>query len=142
MPIKRKFSKSLSDFHRKVAGSQKKMSVSLFRTFLLTNLQPWFVMRWLLRLWIKNPRSIRQHCLMLTPDEAVKIPPVLDLSPAPPPKFKAIMQRIPIQGCPRIVSIKKRSNGSYCVLLMEEQRKLLGFFKLQTLRHICRCIMS
>lgn len=35
---------------------------------------------------------------MLTPDEAVKIPPVLDLPPAPPPKFKAIMQRIPIQG--------------------------------------------
>lgn len=79
---------------------------------------------------------------MLTPDEAVTIPPVLDLSPAPPPKFKAIMQRIPIQGCPRIVSIKRRSSGSYCVLLMEEQRKLLGFFKLQTLRHICRCIMS
>lgn len=63
---------------------------------------------------------------MLTPDEAVKIPPVLDLPPAPPPKFKAIMQRIPIQGGPRIVSIKKRSSGSYCVLLMEEQRKPLG----------------
>ena len=28
---------------------------------------------------------------MLTPDEAVTIPPVLDLPPAPPPKFKAIM---------------------------------------------------
>ena len=55
---------------------------------------------------------------MLTPDEAVKIPPVLDLPPAPPPKFKAIMQRTPIQGCPRIVSIKKRNSGSYCVLLM------------------------
>lgn len=46
---------------------------------------------------------------MLTPDEAVKIPPVLDLPPAPPPKFKAIMQRTPIQGCPRIVSIKKET---------------------------------
>ena len=78
---------------------------------------------------------------MLTPDEAVKIPPVLDLPPAPPPKFKVIRQRTPIQGCPRIVSIKKRGSGSYCVLLMEEQRKLLGFFKLQTLRHICLCIM-
>ena len=78
---------------------------------------------------------------MLTPDEAVKIPPVLDLPSAPPPKFKAIMQRTPIQGCPRIVSIKKRNSGSYCVLLMEEQRKPLGFFKLQTLRHICLCIM-
>ena len=78
---------------------------------------------------------------MLTPDEAVIIPPVLDLPPAPSPKFKAIMQRIPIQGCPRVVSIKKRSCGSYCVLLMEEQRKPLGFFKQQTLRHICRSIM-
>lgn len=29
-------------------------------------------------------------------------------------------------GGPRIVSIKKRSSGSYCVLLMEEQRKPLG----------------
>ena len=36
---------------------------------------------------------------MLTPDEAVKIPPVLDLPPAPPPKFKVIRQRTPIQGC-------------------------------------------
>lgn len=79
---------------------------------------------------------------MLTPDEAVKIPPVLDLPPAPPPKFKAIMQRTPIQGCPRIVSIKNRSSGSYCVLLMEEQRKHLESFKLQKLRHICLCIMS
>lgn len=35
---------------------------------------------------------------MLTPDEAVKIPPVLDLPPAPPPKFKVIRQRTPIQG--------------------------------------------
>ena len=78
---------------------------------------------------------------MLIPDEAVTIPPVLDLPPAPPPKFKVIRRRTPIQGCPRIVSIKKRSSGSYCVLLMEEQRKPLGFFKLQTLRHICLCIM-
>lgn len=35
---------------------------------------------------------------MLTPEEAVTIPPVLDLPPAPPPKFKAIMQRTPHTG--------------------------------------------
>ena len=35
---------------------------------------------------------------MLTPDEAVKIPPVLDLPLAPPPKFKVMRQRTPKQG--------------------------------------------
>ena len=78
---------------------------------------------------------------MQTSDEAVKIPPVQNLPSAPPPKFQVIRQRAPIQGCPRIVSIKKRSNGSYCVQLMEEQRKPLGSFKLQMLRHICQCII-
>ena len=79
---------------------------------------------------------------MLTSDEAVTIPPVQDLPPAPPPKFKAIMQRAPIQGCPRIVSIKERSNGSCCVLLMDAQRKPTIYCKRKILRHICRCIMS
>ena len=42
---------------------------------------------------------------MLTPDEAVKIPPVQDLPLAPPPKFKVKRLRTPIQGCPRIVRL-------------------------------------
>ena len=43
---------------------------------------------------------------MLTPDEAVKIPPVLDLPPAPPPKLKALFPpRVHKQGCPPEVSI-------------------------------------
>ena len=79
---------------------------------------------------------------MLTPDEAVKIPPVLDLPLAPPPKFKVMRQRTPKQGCPRIVCPKVRSNGLFYVPLMVEQSKLMTIFKLRILRHTCRCIMS
>ena len=64
---------------------------------------------------------------MLIPDEAVTIPPVLDLPPAPPPKFKAILQRTPIQGCPRALSIKKNNNGSFSVPLMVAARKLSNY---------------
>ncbi len=62
---------------------------------------------------------------MLTPDEAVKIPPVQDLPLAPPPKFKVKRLRTPIQGCPRIVRLEERNNGMFYVPLMVERRKPL-----------------
>lgn len=52
---------------------------------------------------------------MLTPDEAATIPPVPDLPPAPPPKFKVIRQRTPILGCPRIVYQVARWFGTFFV---------------------------
>lgn len=58
---------------------------------------------------------------MLTPDEAVKIPLVLDLPPAPPPKFKVIRRRTPIQGCPWIVCQVVRKFGTFFVPHMDAQ---------------------
>ena len=79
---------------------------------------------------------------MLTPDEAVKIPPVLDLPPVPPPKFNVIRQRIPAQGCPWIVCPKEQSKGMFYVPFVVEQRKPTVIFTLRRsgpASHYCFC---
>lgn len=75
---------------------------------------------------------------MLTPDEAVKIPLVLDLPPAPPPKFKVIRRRTPIQGCPWIVCQVVRKFGTFFVPHMDAQPWHVWKYKKKTSRHISR----
>ena len=75
---------------------------------------------------------------MLTPDEAVKIPLVLDLPPAPPPKFKVIRRRTPIQGCPWIVCQVVRKFGTFFVPHMDAQPWHVWKYKKKASRHISR----